>query len=103
MPTGYTAGILSGETKSFKQFAIDCMRAFGATIHMRDEPMDKPYEPRTPSEYYSKRIGELKKQISDLTSTRDFDLIGIERGELEVDKAYHEAEIEKIRENRERL
>ena len=36
MPTGYTAAIKGGI--SFKQFAMDCARAFGACVMLRDEP-----------------------------------------------------------------
>jgi len=56
MPTGYTAGIINGETETFQDFAKDCMRAFGATMHMRDDDMDKDYVPRTPSDYHTKQI-----------------------------------------------
>lgn len=38
MPTGYTAAIKDGIT--FQQFAMNCARAFGATITMRDEGGD---------------------------------------------------------------
>lgn len=44
MPTGYTAGILNGTIKTFKEFATKCSRAF--MIHMRDEAHDAPYTPR---------------------------------------------------------
>lgn len=62
MPTGYTAGIVDGKTKTFKEFAKQCMRAFGAAIHMRDEPFDKPYEHRKPDDYHLKQINEYEKQ-----------------------------------------
>lgn len=52
MPTGYTAGILDGEINTFEEFAKTCMRAFGATIHMRDEPLSKTYEPEKTSDYH---------------------------------------------------
>ena len=45
MPTGYTAGIIDGKTETFQEFAKQCMRNFGACIHMRDENMGKEYEP----------------------------------------------------------
>lgn len=40
MPTGYTAAIEKGIT--FEQYALDCARAFGALVHMRDEPHGTP-------------------------------------------------------------
>ncbi len=63
MPTGYTAGILDGKITTFQQFAKQCMRAFGATIHMRDDDMDAEITPRTPSDYYSKEIEKAKNII----------------------------------------
>ena len=67
MPTGYTAGIIDGEITTFEQFAIQCTRAFGATIHMRDNPLDSPYEPRTPSDHY---VNSLQSQREKLEETK---------------------------------
>lgn len=39
MPTGYTADVQSGKVTEFRDFAMCCARAFGALIHMRDDPM----------------------------------------------------------------
>ena len=63
MPTSYTAGILDGTITDFKGFASTCMRAFGATMHMRDEALDKEYEPREPSDYHLNQIQHYKKEI----------------------------------------
>lgn len=41
MPTGYTAGILDNKITTFSEFALLCSRAFGATIHMREDDLDK--------------------------------------------------------------
>lgn len=40
MPTGYTHNIT--ETMEFRDFALQCARAFGACIEMRDDPVDTP-------------------------------------------------------------
>jgi hypothetical protein len=64
MPTGYTACILEGA--DFKTFAMRCMRAFGAAAHMRDEPLDKPYEPRKPSAYHDEQLLELRAKFAEL-------------------------------------
>lgn len=42
MPTGYTADVQSGKVTDFSEFALDCARAFGACITMRDEPSGTP-------------------------------------------------------------
>lgn len=47
MPTGYTANVQDGKITTFKEFAHECSRAFGAHILMRDNPSDplpKKYE-----------------------------------------------------------
>lgn len=62
MPTGYTAKIKDGI--SFKEFALDCARNFGACISMRDDPFDKPIPKEfKPSSYYEEKIKKLKKEL----------------------------------------
>jgi hypothetical protein len=65
MPTGYTADIKDGI--SFKQFALNCARAFGALITMRDDPPDaKIPEEFKPSTYHQEKIEELRKELRNL-------------------------------------
>lgn len=64
MPTAYTANISKGIT--FKEYALLCARNFGATITMRDEPLDAEIPEFQPSDYYVKRISEIKKDINTL-------------------------------------
>jgi hypothetical protein len=65
MPTGYTACIEDGNP-TFREFALRCARAFGALIHMRDEPLDKPLEPRKGDDtYYRKRLEEAKERLQE--------------------------------------
>jgi hypothetical protein len=40
MPTGYTAAVVEGKA-DFRQFALNCMRAFGAMIEFRDDPISE--------------------------------------------------------------
>lgn len=75
MPTGYTEGIMNGKITTFPQFAKLCMRAFGATIHLRDESLDSEYEPRVPSDYHSKEIERAKKNIIDAKKLSDEEII----------------------------
>jgi hypothetical protein len=62
MPTGYTADIEKGI--SFEKFALNCARAFGALIEMRDDPMDaqipKSFKPST---YHQERLAEAKREL----------------------------------------
>lgn len=62
MPTGYTASVQDGKI-DFKQFALQCARAFGATIMQRDEPMNELPKIQEPSDYHSKRLTQLSEQI----------------------------------------
>ncbi len=75
MPTGYTAGILDGKIKTFKDFAKQCIRAFGAAIHMRDEPLSEPYKPAEPLDYYKEEIEACKKQIKKYENMSDEDIL----------------------------
>lgn len=97
MPTGYTAGIIDGETKTFQDFAKQCMRAFGATIHMRDENMDKEYEPRTPSDYHTKALEKAKEKLKQAETFTDAELIEMRTKELEESKKYHLESIAKTK------
>lgn len=65
MPTGYTADIAKGI--SFEQFAMNCARAFGACITMRDDPADTPIPERfVPSDYHAKAIDNCRAKIQQL-------------------------------------
>lgn len=68
MPTGYTADLVDGKMNTVEEYAKLCMRAFGATLHMRDEPLDKQYKPSEPSTYHLDAINDVKKDIERLQS-----------------------------------
>lgn len=40
MPTGYTYKVVDGTSTSLKEFALDCAKAFGALIELKDAPRD---------------------------------------------------------------
>lgn len=65
MPTGYTHCVQKGEVTSFREFAIRCARAFGATIDMRDEPADaeipERFEPHT--DYHDKALQKARNDL----------------------------------------
>lgn len=75
MPTGYTAGIIDGKIKTFPEFAKLCMRAFGATIHMRDDSMDAEFVPRTPTDYHTKEIESANKTLQEVKELSDEEII----------------------------
>ena len=63
MPTGYTS-ILEKGNVSFEQFVMQCARAFGACVTMRDDDFDKsiPNEFK-PSTYHLKEIKNINEEI----------------------------------------
>jgi hypothetical protein len=103
MPTGYTAGIIDGEITTFEQFATQCSRAFGATIHMRDNPLDSPYEPRTPSEYYVNSLQSQREKLEEMKTMTDEAIVQDFENLLNDSLKYHERELEKTKVNLGRL
>jgi len=71
MPTGYTCGVQDGTITDFRDFALQCARAFGANVLMRDEPMDKPIEEYQPSDFYKKRLDEANRMLSTIRAMTD--------------------------------
>lgn len=63
MPTGYTAAIKDGIT--FEKFALDCARAFGACVSMREEPSDAAIpDVFEPSDYHLKKMAAAQERLS---------------------------------------
>jgi hypothetical protein len=86
MPTGYTDGVQDGTVKTLKEYALICARAFGATITMRDAPLDIAIpEKFEQSEYYSKKITELEKVLIWLHG------LSKDEAEIEAKKRYRKA------------
>ena len=103
MPTGYTAGILDGEITTFQQFAKSCIRNFGATIHMRDEPMSAEVIERKPSDYHIKEINKANNTIGIINAMSDDELIQFRTKELNESRQYYLEAIEKSKANNEKL
>lgn len=103
MPTGYTAGIIDGEITTFEQFAKQCARAFGATVHMRDDDMKAPYVKREPSDYHSKAIAVAEQQYNESKTIPDAELIANKKAELLKSRAYHVEALEKSKVGYERM
>lgn len=60
MPTGYTME-LAEKGMEFNKFVLQCARAFGACIMMRDDPMDAEIpEKFEPSDYHTKELAQAK-------------------------------------------
>lgn len=86
MPTGYTADVQSGKVTDFQTFALQCARAFGALVLMRDDPSDAPIpEEFKPSNYSAKALEDATAELERL---RLMTLIEVERAAA---SAYDEA------------
>lgn len=66
MPTGYTADIKDGI--SFETFAMNCARAFGACVTLRDEPGGGENIPAefAPSDYHAKALQGARDDLAAL-------------------------------------
>lgn len=69
MPTGYTADIAKGI--SFERFALECARAFGATILMRDEPAGTEIPVFQPNTFHADQIEAAKRDIAKFEAMTD--------------------------------
>lgn len=67
MPSGYTSKIYEGKKVTKEEFILNCARAFGALIDMRDEPLDKeiPKEIK-PNPYYLNQKEKMEKELEEL-------------------------------------
>ncbi|HUW00859.1 MAG TPA: hypothetical protein VMW08_00775 [Acidimicrobiales bacterium] len=67
MPTGYTESVQKGEVTELAVFAIECARAFGALVTMRDAPTGTPIPDEfQPSSHYRDRIAELETELAEV-------------------------------------
>jgi hypothetical protein len=67
MPTGYTSKLHDGNEIAFNEFMLTCARAFGATIAMRDDPMNKPIPERFESStWYSTKLGQTRRELAEV-------------------------------------
>lgn len=72
MPTGYTAGVADGSITEFREFALQCARAFGALVTMRDDPEDAEIpEAFEPSTYHAKALTEATDRLNRLQEMTD--------------------------------
>lgn len=84
MPTGYTYKIKDGI--SFKEYAMICARAFGATIAMRDDSMDDSIPEKFEASTYNKdNIFRYEKELKELMN------MSIDVANQEAEKEYQKA------------
>ncbi len=71
MPTGYTHPVQTGEVAAFPEFAVNCARAFGATIAMRDMAPDAPMTEENlafDTSYHAEGIIKAQERLETATS-----------------------------------
>ena len=100
MPTGYTAAIADGIT--FERFAMDCARAFGACVMLRDESGGGEIIPERfePSDYHLKQLGNARARLAELET------ISLVEAEKRSEGDYRQAEasrLEHLQKNKDQL
>lgn len=64
MPTGFTDAVKDGI--SFTEFALQCARAFGACISLRDEPLSAEIPEFKPSDYHHVALRAARNKLAEL-------------------------------------
>ena len=103
MPSGYTSGIVEVKIKTFNAFAKSCLRAFGAAIHMRDDPMDKEFKPRKVENYYIETFNEAEQNLKNLREADDQFFVDKVRSSLISDYEYYEKKLREVQIVKDRL
>ncbi len=68
MPTGYTAGVMDGTITEFKDYALQCARAFGALVTLRDDPLSSDLPVLEVGDYYATSLREAEREVKRLSS-----------------------------------
>lgn len=94
MATAYTEGIIDGSTKTFKDFALICARAFGAAAHMIDDELSVKFKERIPDSFWDEQIKESEKMVEEIKSLSDENIIKRKKENIEKSLERHKKEIE---------
>lgn len=91
MATGYTAGVADGTITNFRTFAMQCARAFGALIEMRDDPMDTPIPTELkPSSYHETALATANARLAELKAMAPDEITQKASADLAQDQAASE-------------
>jgi len=69
MPSGYTAIIGDKKDVTFKEFTVQCARAFGACVMQRDDPMDVPPQKQSVDAYYEDGLKNATRELNTFLKT----------------------------------
>lgn len=88
MPTGYTHKLMESD-QSFREFALNCARAFGACVMLRDEPVEGDIPEFKPSLRDLQKSEEAKAERHRLLEMTDDERIkfGQSKKDEEIDRA----------------
>lgn len=87
MPTSYTSEIEKGQ--SFKEYALRCARAFGALMHMRDEPLDAAIRHPQPPLFHTEALLACRADIEKALAMSDEEVVAV------IEKAQKDHEIKR--------
>ena len=97
MPTGYTAGVVDGTITDFPTFAMQCARAFGSLISMRDDAWDAEIpESFEPDSYHAVVRAEAGAKLAAFAAATDDEL-------RQQWKSQHAANVQRVREANDRI
>jgi hypothetical protein len=73
MPTGYTAPLYEGKEISFDRFVMNCARAFGALVTMRDDPADAeiPEKFEADTSYHDQQLNQADEELEIVSAWDD--------------------------------
>lgn len=92
MPTGYTAAIADGIT--FQQYALNCARAFGALVTMRDDPADAPIpEKFEASDHHTTALAESTAELARISGLSDSALRAEHAAALQIHADEHQRRV----------
>ncbi len=97
MPTGYTAKI--SDDISFNEFIIDCARAFGACVTLRDtnDPIPEQFEP---SDYHLEKLEKVKTKLQLLNNLSTKEITNLCDEEYTENEKHRKETLDKITELR---
>ena len=101
MPTGYTADVKDGKITEFRDFALQCARAFGACIEMRDDPLSTPIPDEFKADnYHANRVVETMAELKRVESMSSVDVAAECEREYEEAAKRHRESVERTTETR---
>ena len=103
MPTGYTADVQSGKVTEFEEYAMQCARAFGALIMMRDDPKDAEIpESFEASDHHQKALDQANHDMQMFREASDEILATRQKSQFDQAMKSHEERLATKREQRKR-